>query len=66
MDTLIMIGIMVFFGIAALSMIAQRRSPSTGPVFVVRADPAERLATGDNGFGIIILLLVIGVAIWLL
>jgi hypothetical protein len=66
MDTLIMIGIMVFFGIAALSTIVQRRSPSASPVFIVRADPTEGLATGDNGFGFIILLLVIGVAIWLL
>jgi hypothetical protein len=66
MDTLIMIAIIVFFGIAALSTIAQRHGAPAHPVFVIRTDPAERLATGDNGFGIIILLLVIGVAIWLL
>lgn len=68
MDLLIIIGITAFFGMAALSMIAQRNAPTPAQVILIRADQlkerdAER---GDAGFGIFLLISVIGAAIWFL
>jgi hypothetical protein len=67
MDLILIIGITVFFGMAALSAAAQRNAPPAAQVIVVRADQIrEREGDSDMGFGILLLLAVIFGAIWLL
>jgi hypothetical protein len=68
MDLAILIGIAVFFGVAALSTVAQRNAPPAAPVIVVRAEQIKERAgeQGDAGFGIFLLFLVIVAAVYLL
>lgn len=68
MDLLIVGAITVFFGIAALSTIAQRNAPPAQPVLIVRADQLrERDGDGgDAGLGILLLFVAIVAAVWLL
>jgi hypothetical protein len=67
MDLAILIGIAVFFGVAALSTVAQRNGPPVAPVIVVRAEQVkERGEHGDAGFGIFLLFAVIVAAVYLL
>lgn len=61
-----MFGVLFFFGAVALSMVTQRGGPPPSPIFVVRAEPVEKLAGADAGWSLVILLAVIGAAIWLL
>lgn len=61
-----MIGIAFFFGAVALSAVDQRNAPPPAPVFVFRAEPLERLPVSDAGPSLVVLLLVIGAAIWFL
>lgn len=65
MEIIVMIGVVFFFGAVALSTIAQRQSPPPAPVFVVRAEPFEKLPASDAGMSLIVLILVISAAIWL-
>jgi hypothetical protein len=68
MDLLIIIGITAFFGMAALSMVAHRNSPSPAQVILVRADQLKERDGdyGDAGLGIFLLIAVIVGAIWFL
>lgn len=66
MESLVMIGIIFLLGAVGLSMIAQRQGPPPAPVFIVRAEPIERLPASDAGPSLVLLILVIGAAIWLL
>jgi hypothetical protein len=68
MDLAILIGITIFFGIAALSTLAQRNAPPMSPVIVVRGEHArdKELDQSDAGFGIFLLIIVIVAAIWML
>lgn len=67
MDLAILIGIAVFFGVAALSTVAQRNGPPAAPVIVVRAEQVkERGEQDDAGFGIFLLFAVIVAAVYLL
>jgi hypothetical protein len=68
MDLLILIGITVFFGLAALSMISQRNTPQPTQVILLRADQLKERdgERGSSGFGIFLLFAVIAAAVWLL
>ena len=69
MDLLIVIGIAIFFGIAALSTIAHRNQAPSAQVLLVRADQlkeAREADHGDAGLGIFLLIAVIAAAVWLL
>jgi hypothetical protein len=68
MDLAILIGIAVFFGVAALSTVAQRNAPPAAPVIVVRAEQFKERGgeQGDAGFGIFLLFIVIVAAVYLL
>lgn len=69
MDLVIIIGIAIFFGIAAISTIAHRNQPPAPQVILVRADQlreARESERSDAGVGIFLLLGVIIVAVWLL
>jgi hypothetical protein len=66
MELVVMFGIVCFFGAVILSTVAQRGSAPQAPVIFVRAEPLERLPASDAGLSLIILLLVIGVAVWML
>lgn len=59
MDLLILIGITAFFGLAAISTIAQRNAAPPAQVFFVRADQLREREGGDAGFGIFLLIAVI-------
>jgi hypothetical protein len=65
MELLAVIGITIFFGVVALSAIAQRATPPA-PVIYLKAEPVERRDQGDGGLGLILVLLAILGAIWLL
>jgi hypothetical protein len=66
MELVVMIGIVFFFGAVILSTVAQRGGAPPAPIFFVRAEPLERLPGSDAGISLVMLLLVIGVAVWLL
>lgn len=66
MELIGMIGFVFLLGGVILSTIAQRSGPPPAPIFVVRAEPLERASAGDSGFSLVILLAVIGLALWLL
>lgn len=69
MDLLIVIGIAIFFGIAAISTIAHRNQTPAPQVILVRADQlkdAREAERGDAGLGIFLLVAVIAAAVWLL
>jgi len=65
MELVIMIGIVSFFGIAAISTVAHRNTPPTTPILVVRAEQVKDAESGDAGFGIFLLIAVIIAAIWI-
>ncbi len=65
MDLAILIAIAVFFGIAALSVVAQGNAPPATPVIVVRAEQRGG-DQGDSGLGIFLLFAVIIAAVYLL
>jgi hypothetical protein len=68
MDLAIIMGITIFFGIAALSTIAQRNGPPVAPVIVVRAEQIRDRSgeQSDGGFGIFLLFAAIVAAVYLL
>ncbi|HMQ32611.1 MAG TPA: hypothetical protein PKD53_17905 [Chloroflexaceae bacterium] len=66
MELVVMVGMVVLVGGVVLSTIAQRNSPPPTPVFVVRAEPVDRLTGSDTGISLVILLAVIAAAVWLL
>ncbi len=67
MQAFMLIGLGLAVLAAALSTIPRRpASPPPAPIFIIRADPVERTPNSDTGAGLLVLLLVIGLAIWLL
>lgn len=67
MELLIIITISIFFGVVALSSVAQR-TPQPPQVVYIRAEQLDALRApqGEGGAAIILLCLVVLVAIWLL